>query len=127
MDIRYKYKQILENLFVSKEGLQLYTINRRFNITPSRLVDFINEFSASGVIRVDDATTVTLTDKGRGNFLKIIPDLFKDTDFLNESYLKKKLLKPMEKYYPYIPSEIIGARSLHPTTEEDLILYDMPF
>lgn len=127
MDIRYKYKQILENLYVSKEGLQLYTINRRFNITPSRLIEFINRFSTSGIIAVEDGSTVLLTDNGRRNFHKIIPELYKDWSFCNESYLQERLFKPTEKYSPYIPSDIIRLDKPQQISEESLFYDKIPF
>lgn len=107
MDIRFKYKQILDNLYASRDGLQLFTIYRRFNLAPSRVVDFVNEFTASDIISIDDSTTVSLTSKGRDNIRQIISDLFKDGDFFSSTYLEKRKYIPMGLYDPYIPTEIL--------------------
>ena len=127
MDIRYKYKQLLEGLFSSKSGLQLYTIHRRFNLKPSSVVEFVNEYSGSGIISVIDNSTIVLTHKGRDNFRRIITDLLKEEDLSSLKYLDMRLYTPMEKFAPYIPTDIIIAEMRKPELDVKIDFPHIPF
>ena len=107
MDIRFTYKQLFEHLFRNKDGLQLYTIYRRFNLSPSQVVTFVNKYNDLGIISITDDSTVMLTLKGRNNLSQVISHLFQDNNFTDTTYLSIRLHTPIDKYSPYIPSDII--------------------
>lgn len=127
MDIKFRYKQLLENLYSSKDGLQLYTIHRRFNMKPSLVIDFINEYSSKGIISIRDESSVELTAKGRDNFRKTISDLLEDEAAFGSGYLAKRLYIPMDKYSPYIPSDILKVEMSHQAPLAGFEFTDIPF
>lgn len=107
MDIRFIYKNIFEDLYSNRIGLQLYTLYRRYNLSPSKAIDFINTYAPSGIITVENDTTIVLTTKGRTNFKKIIGDIFSDNNFTELTYLSRLVFPPMERHTPYVPHYII--------------------
>ena len=127
MDIKFSYKQLLENLYSSKGGLQLYTIHRRFNLKPSSVIDFINEYTSKGIISIIDESSIELTVKGRDNFRKIMSDLLEDEDSSGIGYLAKRLYVPMDKYSPYIPNDILRVEMSLRTTLAGSEFTDIPF
>ena len=110
MDIRFIYKKIFEDLFANKKGLQIYTLHRRYGLSPSKAIDFINEYSPAGIVSVEDGTSLLLTAKGRDNIRNIIADIFKDNDFTGLTYLSRLLFSPIDKYAPYIPQSVIPGK-----------------
>lgn len=111
MDIRFVYKKIFEDLFANRKGLQLYTMYKRYGLSPSKAIDFINEYSPSGVISIEDETTLILTEKGRDEIQSIISDIFRENEFSAKSYLSTILHTPIDKFEPYIPQNIIPIKS----------------
>lgn len=111
MDINYKYIKIFQNLQTSKDGLQLYTLYRRYGLSPSEAIGFINEYSSRGIIRVIDETTIVLTPKGHDNIKEIISEIRrKESDSI--TYLMKLRSVPMDKYAPYIPMELLSPTAI---------------
>ena len=110
MDIRFIYKKIFEDLFANKKGLQIYTLHRRYGLSPSKVIDFINEYSPAGIVSVKDDTSLLLTAKGRDNIRHIIADIFKDNDFSGLSFLGRFMFSPIDKYAPYIPQSVIPVK-----------------
>lgn len=75
MDIRLKCRRLLEDLFRSENGLQTYTLYRRYGIEPEEMLKIFDVYKSQEVISVDNDMRITLTDYGRGSIDRILGEI----------------------------------------------------
>lgn len=113
MDINFKYKNILEDLYSSPKGLQLYSLYRRYRFEPSEALDFIQKYEPQGIICIDSNSIIRLSESGRVNFRNIISEIYKNYPKQEKSYLMEIRYEPISMYSPYIPLSLLKEE---PTT-----------
>lgn len=104
MDIKFKYREVFNDLYRSEKGLMAFTLYGRYNIQPSEAVEFINYYTDLEIISIDSEQRIKLTSKGRNEILGILNKIGKSNMPTHSSYLSMiKSDETISVYEPYLP------------------------
>lgn len=107
MDIKFRHREVFNDLYKSERGLMAFTLYSRYNIQPSEAVAFINYYEKLDIISVDSEQRIKLTPKGKNEILGILNKLEKSTMSPQASYLSMiKNSETISLYEPYLPDRI---------------------
>ena len=87
MDIKFKYREVFNDLYRSEKGLMAFTLYSRYNIPPSEAVEFINYYENLEIISIDGEQRIKLTSKGKNEILGILNKIGKSNISTNSSYV----------------------------------------
>lgn len=66
---------MLEDLYRAENGLQTYTLFRRYGIEPDEMLKIFDLYKSQDVISVDNDLRIRLTDYGRSSIDRILGDI----------------------------------------------------
>lgn len=118
LDTHIKIKNVLSDLYASRDGLLAFTLYSRYDMSPSDTLTFIKTYKSDGFIAVDDDKRLRLTEKGKHEISNLLSNLKKyktksennkSNSFL-DSILSEETIQPFE---PYLPIErYFGERKI---------------
>lgn len=88
----YLFKKILLDLFKASDGLYIFTLYKRYNVSPSKLFLLVNELVERKII-INEENRIVLTSNGR--------------EYVISNNIS---LKPTTKKYERIPQNFIGRK-----------------
>lgn len=117
--INYRYADILQALYESRNGLRIYTLYSRFDLLPSEALVFIRQYSNRDIIKRDEAQ-LSLTDHGRVNIRSIIADLIATASPDKYNYLSSIVRPRKQIYEPYVGSRSFGEYNEWDADDNDI-------
>lgn len=104
MTIKFKYLQVLNDLYASPRGFYVYIIFRRHGMDTADAIRFVEYFSENGVVEFDQENIrVKLSEYGRKHFGQVIEDVRKMEIEASQSYLETIRCPQKPIFEPYVP------------------------
>lgn len=105
MDIKKKDIRIFMDLCNNSNGILGFTMNRRYDMEPREIVDFILLYQERGLISCDDEYRLNITDKGKEVLNNILASMKQSPVKERSSYFEEQLLPfQIAINEPYIPN-----------------------
>lgn len=117
--INYRYADIFQALYESRNGLRIYTLYSRFDLQPSEAIVFIRTYSNRNIIRRDEAL-ISLTDSGRANIRAIVNELIASASSDEYNYLSSVVRPRKTIYDPYVESHTFSPLQYLGDVDDDI-------
>ena len=107
MDTKEATIQLVRDLMASDNGLLPFTLYKRYEVTPMRLVQIVKRLQSKGFLQIQTNNRLVLSQKGRDNAEGLIASMSRIARVrMDAAYIKNISVNQLDKSKPFLPSRL---------------------